>query len=149
MTLEFRRLGYEVFTTRVTNCAAQVLAGLTPGTHNLNAVSVVATRDAPSIRQPVSVATLSRPELTRSTGLFLDDALNVVPGVRMERRTMSGGQRITIRGYGNRTNFDGSGYKAYLNGIQDALAGVESARVVLARARQRLIEEEQQGRRRG
>ncbi len=30
---------------------------------------------------------------------------------------MSGGQRITIRGYGNRTNFEGSGYKAYLNGI--------------------------------
>jgi hypothetical protein len=38
--------------------------------------------------------------------------------------------------------------KAYLNGIQDALAGVESARVVLARARQRLTEEEQ-GLRRG
>jgi hypothetical protein len=28
--------------------------------------------------------------------------------------------------------------RAYLNAIQDALAGIESARVVLARARQRL-----------
>jgi hypothetical protein len=28
--------------------------------------------------------------------------------------------------------------RAYLNGIQDALAGVEAARVALARARQRL-----------
>ncbi len=35
----------------------------------------------------------------------------------MESRSLSGGQRITIRGYGNATNFNGSGYKAYLNGI--------------------------------
>ena len=32
--------------------------------------------------------------------------------------------------------------KAYLKAIQDALAGVEEARVVLARARQRLEDEE-------
>lgn len=117
MSVEFRLLGYERYSTAVPECGAQLLVGLTAGTQNLNAVNVVATRDAPSVRQPISVTTLSRPELTRSTGLFLDDVLNTVPGVRMERRTMSGGQRITIRGYGNRTNFDGSGYKAYLNGM--------------------------------
>jgi hypothetical protein len=32
--------------------------------------------------------------------------------------------------------------KAYLKGIQDALAGVEAARVVLAKARQRLSEDD-------
>ncbi|MBV6522435.1 MAG: Vitamin B12 transporter BtuB [Gemmatimonadaceae bacterium] len=117
MTVDFRLLGYEKYSATVTDCAAQLLVGLTAGTQNLNAVSIVATRDAPSVQQPLSVTTLSRSELTRGMGLFLDDVLNTVPGIRMERRTMSGGQRITIRGYGNRTNFDGSGYKAYLNGI--------------------------------
>lgn len=115
--LVFRRLGYDTYRVTVANCAENLQVGLTAGTQNLNAVSVVATRDAPGIEQPQSITTLSRSELTRGTGLFLDDALNLVPGVRMERRTMAGGQRITIRGYGNRTNFDGSGYKAYLNGI--------------------------------
>lgn len=117
MTLQFRRLGYESYSTAVSDCDAPLLIGLSPGTQNLNAVSVVATRDAPTLRQPVSVTTVPRVELTRSTGLFLDDVLNTVPSVRMERRTMSGGQRITIRGYGNSTNFDGTGYKAYLNGV--------------------------------
>ena len=117
MMVTIRLLGYERYSVAVADCAAQLLIGLTPGVVNLNAVNVTATRDAPAIRQPLSVTTLARQDLTRSTGLFLDDVLNTVPGVRMERRTMSGGQRITIRGYGNRTNFDGSGYKAFLNGI--------------------------------
>ena len=38
--------------------------------------------------------------------------------------------------------------KAYLGAIQDALAGVEAARVVLAKARQRL-EKEKRGRSKG
>ncbi len=117
MRVEFHLLGYEDYSTSVADCGSQLLVGLTAGAQNLNAVSITATREAPSVEQPISVTTLSRPELQRSTGLFLDDVLNTVPGVHMERRTMSGGQRITIRGYGNRTNFDGTGYKAYLNGI--------------------------------
>ncbi len=117
MGVEFRVLGYETFRTTVDDCARQLLSGLTAGTQNLNAVSVVASKEALSVSQPLSVSTLSRRELSRGTGLFLDDALNAVPGVRMERRSMSAGQRITIRGYGNRTNFDGSGYKALLNGV--------------------------------
>ena len=117
MQVEFRVLGYDTFKTTVNDCSRQLLNGLTSGTQNLNAVNVVASREAPSVSQPLSVTSLSQRELNRGTGLFLDDALNAIPGVRMERRTMSGGQRITIRGYGNRTNFDGSGYKAFLNGV--------------------------------
>lgn len=117
MTVSFRVLGYTPYQTKVTDCTVPLLVGLAANTQNLNAVNVVATRDGLSVSQPLSVATLSKTELERGPGLFLDDALNAVPGVRMERRTMSGGQRITIRGYGNRTNFDGSGYKALLNGV--------------------------------
>ena len=45
--------------------------------------------------------------------------------VTMNRRSVSGGQQFNIRGYGNgvrgtngaSSNFDGQGYKVYLNGI--------------------------------
>src|SRR3954464_4954233 len=69
------------------------------------------------LMEPQSIDVLQRPDIERSQGLFLDDALNLIPGVRFESRTVSGGQRITIRGYGNSTNFNGTGYKAYLNDI--------------------------------
>lgn len=117
MTVDFRVLGYAPYHTQVADCSVTLLVGLAASSQNLNAVNVIATRDGLSVSQPLSVTTLSKRELERGPGLFLDDALNAVPGVRMERRTMSGGQRITIRGYGNRTNFDGSGYKALLNGM--------------------------------
>jgi iron complex outermembrane receptor protein len=69
------------------------------------------------LTQAQSVGVLTRDDLRRNEGVFLDDTLNLIPGVRFESRTVSGGQRITIRGYGNNSNFNGSGYKAYLNGI--------------------------------
>jgi len=51
------------------------------------------------LTQPQAVDTLTQQELNRNTGLFLEDSLNLLPGVRMVTRTVSGGQRITIRGY--------------------------------------------------
>src|SRR4051812_3549981 len=69
------------------------------------------------LRRPQSIGVLTREDLRRTDGVFLDDTLNLIPGVRYETRTVAGGQRITIRGYGNGTNFNGTGYKAYLNGI--------------------------------
>lgn len=60
---------------------------------------------------------LDRVALQEQTGLFLQESLNRVAGVRVENRTASGGQRITIRGYGNTERFNGYGYRAYLNGI--------------------------------
>ena len=69
------------------------------------------------LTQPQSVGVLNRADVKRNEGVFLDDTINLIPGVRLESRTVSGGQRITIRGYGNGTNFNGTGYKAYLNGI--------------------------------
>src|SRR4051794_12498394 len=71
----------------------------------------------PVLTQPQSIGILTREDIRRNEGVFLDDTLNLIPGVRYESRTVSGGQRITIRGYGNSTNFNGTGYKAYLNGI--------------------------------
>jgi iron complex outermembrane receptor protein len=75
---------------------------------------------------PMLISKLGQTELKRGLGLFLDDAINSnVPGVYMQRRTVSAGQQFNIRGYGNgargtngiSSNFDGQGTKVYLNGI--------------------------------
>ncbi len=94
----------------------------------LNTVEITATsaQNKSVLYQPISISKLRSQELKRGTGLFLDDAINThVPGVTMQRRSVSGGQQFNIRGYGNGTrgtagissNFDGQGYKVYLNGI--------------------------------
>ncbi|HRP01615.1 MAG TPA: TonB-dependent receptor [Candidatus Kapabacteria bacterium] len=77
------------------------------------------------LEQASSIAKIDAVALNRSTGLYLDDAINAnIPGVTMQRRSESGGQQINIRGYGNgmgfkgvSNNFDGQGVKMYLNGI--------------------------------
>lgn len=78
------------------------------------------------LEQPASITKLNPTELKRGNGLYLDDAINAnVPGVFMQRRSVSAGQQFNIRGYGNgvrgtngvSSNFDGQGTKVYLNGI--------------------------------
>jgi iron complex outermembrane receptor protein len=81
------------------------------------AMSATVPGERSTINVPQSVDIVTRSDLQRNEGLFLDDTLNLIPGVRFESRTLSGGQRITIRGYGNATNFNGMGYRAYLDGI--------------------------------
>ena len=94
----------------------------------LNEVEITATSNSNKsiLYLPTSVVKLNEVELKRGLGLFLDDAINAnVPGVFMERRTVSAGQQFNIRGYGNgargtngvNSNFDGQGSKVYLNGI--------------------------------
>ena len=94
----------------------------------LKEVEVTATSNTNKaiLNQPQSISKLEEKELNRSTGLFLDDAINTsVPGVYMQRRTVSAGQQFNIRGYGNgirgtngtNSNFDTQGTKVYLNNI--------------------------------
>ncbi len=100
----------------------------TTNVHPLNEVEISASADRHRdlLKEPASIGRLNEVDLKRSTGLFLDDAINVnIPGVYMERRTVSAGQQFNIRGYGNgirgtngvNSNFDGQGYKVYLNDI--------------------------------
>lgn len=95
---------------------------------NLTEVEVTATsaQNKSLLSQPSSITKLTAVELKRGSGVFFDDAINGnVPGVTMNRRAVSSGQQFNIRGYGNGTrgtrgvssNFDGQGYKVYLNGI--------------------------------
>lgn len=121
-------VGYETYFYTIQNCDAEIRIALTPSVDYMDRVEITATSNENKsiLYQPSSITKLTPVELKRNTGLFLDDAINSnVPGVSMNRRAVSSGQQFNIRGYGNGTrgtrgvssNFDGQGYKVYLNGI--------------------------------
>jgi iron complex outermembrane recepter protein len=126
ITISF--VGYETNQQVIKNCDEELIISLNHSSVNLNEVEITATSsdNKTLLYQPVSITKLGSTELKRGTGLFLDDAINGnVPGVTMNRRAVSSGQQFNIRGYGNgsrgprgiSSNFDGQGYKVYLNGI--------------------------------
>jgi iron complex outermembrane receptor protein len=127
LLLSISFVGYETYQQKVA-CGSTVNIALSLAANNLNTVEITATSN-PSrmlLYQPVSISKLSEIEIKRGTGILMDDAINTnIPGVYMQRRTFSAGQQFNIRGYGNgargtngiNSNFDGQGYKVYLNGI--------------------------------
>jgi len=126
ITISF--VGYETYSLNIKNCDAELKISLEPVERILENVEISATSNINKalLYQPAAITKLTPLELKRGTGLFLDDAIQTnVPGVTMNRRTVSGGQQFNIRGYGNgsrgtrgiSSNFDGQGYKVYLNGI--------------------------------
>ncbi|MCF4970747.1 TonB-dependent receptor plug domain-containing protein, partial [Nostoc sp. CMAA1605] len=121
-------VGYETTIVAVKNCDEALTVSLQSVSQEMGNVEITATsaQNKSILHQPASITKLGTTELKRGTGLFLDDAINGnVPGVTMNRRSISGGQQLNIRGYGNgargtrgiSSNFDGQGYKLYLNGI--------------------------------
>ena len=127
-TLTVSFVGYKSFSQVIKNCDAFLNIALIPVNKNLDEVDITATSNLNKslLYQPSSITKLGTPELKRGLGLFLDDAINAnVPGVTLQRRSVAGGQQFNIRGYGGgsggtgriSSNFDGQGYKVYLNGI--------------------------------
>ncbi len=126
ITISF--IGYETYKHIIKNCNDDLRINIVPIATSMDEVEITATSNLNKsiLYQPSSITKLSTTELKRGTGLFLDDAINTnVPGVTMNRRAVSSGQQFNIRGYGNgargtrgvSSNFDGQGYKVYLNGI--------------------------------
>ena len=121
-------VGYETADKTIKTCSEELTISLTSFINKLNEVEISATsnQNRSLLYQPVSISKLQPLELKRGLGLFMDDAINTnVPGVTMQRRAVASGQQFNIRGYGNgvrgtnglNSNFDGQGYKVYLNGI--------------------------------
>ena len=121
-------VGYTSQNKLIRNCDADLTISLDAVGLNLTEVEITATSNPNRslLYQPAAISKLSPLELKRGVGLFLDDAIQTnVPGVTMNRRTVSAGQQFNIRGYGNgsrgtrgvSSNFDGQGYKVYINGI--------------------------------
>ncbi|MEP7266393.1 MAG: TonB-dependent receptor [Saprospiraceae bacterium] len=120
-------IGYETYKQKVA-CNEELTIALKISSRNLSTVEVTASSNPNKaiLYQPISVARIGETEIKRGTGLLLDDAINTnIAGVYMQRRTFAAGQQFNIRGYGNgargtngiNSNFDGQGYKVYLNGI--------------------------------
>lgn len=127
VTIVVTFVGYEI-EKKTVECNDVLTIELTRSANTLDNVDITATssQNKSLLYQPVSITKLTATELKRGQGIFLDDVIQTsVPGVQMNRRTVSGGQQFNIRGYGNgsrgtrgiNSNFDGQGYKVYLNGI--------------------------------
>jgi len=128
LRLHISFIGYETQERAVKSCDEIVVISLASTSTTLSNVEITATsaQNKSLLYQPLSITKLGVTEIKRGPGLFMDDAINTnVPGVTLQRRTVSAGQQFNIRGYGNGTrgtngpqsNFDGQGYKVYLNGI--------------------------------
>ena len=126
-TLIISFVGYETNRITVNNCGDEINAGLKSVKGTLNNIEITSTsaEDKSLLYQPQSITKLGELELKRGTGLYFDEVINLnVPGVAFEKRAVNSGQSFNIRGYGNgararniSSNFDGQGYKVYLNGI--------------------------------
>lgn len=125
--LTIQYIGYETFTKKVA-CGQEINATMRTTARDLSVVEITATSSPNKkfLYQPASIDRIGETEIKRGAGILMDDAVNTnMPGVYMQRRTFSAGQQFNIRGYGNgirgtngvNSNFDGQGYKVYLNGI--------------------------------
>ena len=68
-------------------------------------------------RHAQSTETLGEYELNRNNSAFVEQSLNTMAGVQVDKRTNLGGQRVVVRGYGNDQKFNNWGTKFYLNSV--------------------------------
>jgi iron complex outermembrane receptor protein len=104
-------------------------AGDTAAVTRLPEINVTVTRSPePLQRVPFAVGVLDRDDLTRGQPtLGIDEALNNLPGVVVANRyNFSLDQRISIRGFGSRSNFGVRGLKILVDGIPQTLPDGQS-----------------------
>jgi iron complex outermembrane receptor protein len=92
-------------------------------------LKVTVTRSQePLARVPFAVGVLNRDDLVRGQAtLGIDEALNNLPGVVVANRyNFSLDQRISIRGFGSRSNFGVRGLKILVDGIPQTLPDGQS-----------------------
>jgi iron complex outermembrane recepter protein len=89
-------IGYQAQSFIIKNCDIELKITLEPMGRMLENVEISATSNINKalLYQPSSITKLTPLELNRGTGLYLDDAIQTnVPGVTMNRRSVSGGQQ--------------------------------------------------------
>ena len=92
-------------------------------------LNVTVTRSAEPLQKvPYAVGVLNRGDLQRGQQtLGIDEALNNLPGVVVSNRyNFSLDQRISIRGFGSRSNFGVRGLKILLDGVPQTLPDGQS-----------------------
>ncbi len=109
--------------------AGDTTARDTASVTRLPELNVTVTRSPePLARVPFAVGVLSRNDLVRGQPtLGIDEALNNLPGVVVSNRyNFSLDQRISIRGFGSRSNFGVRGLKILVDGIPQTLPDGQS-----------------------
>ena len=116
--LQFSAIGYQTLTVAVKATTHTLTIELDPSNTDLNEVIVAGYSTPQTIQRTAgAVGLITSRDIQRTNGIHLQNYVNLIPGVKVEMRTIAAGNRIVIRGYGNQTNFNGVGYKAYLNDI--------------------------------
>ena len=79
-------------------------------------------------RLPFSASVLFRPDIAQgAAGSSIDEALHALPGVRVQNRhNLAVGERISIRGFGARSQFGIRGIKVLVDGIPATLPDGQS-----------------------
>jgi iron complex outermembrane receptor protein len=116
--IQVSAVGYQTQTVRIKASTQTLTVELESSNTALNEVIVSGYATPQTIQRTAgSVGLVTSRDIQRTNGIHLQNFVNLIPGVRVEMRTVAAGNRIVIRGYGNQTNFNGVGYKAYLNDI--------------------------------
>ena len=106
-------------------CIAALLGCTIVSAQQSSEIEEVAVRGRKKIKQEraefkrhaQSVETLSEEELNRNNPAAIDQTLSTMSGVQVDKRTIFGGQRLVVRGYGNDQKFNNWGVKAYWNNM--------------------------------
>lgn len=112
---------------------AGAFASAQENTENIEAINLHARKKVQKERDEFkrhaqATEVISEYEINRNNPAFVEQSLNTMAGVQVEKRTQLGGQRIILRGYGNDQKFNNWGVKMYLNNIP--LTGADGVTVL-------------------
>jgi len=95
----------------------------------LEPVVVRVPRSAVGTGSPYAVSVAAGAELTRShAGAYLEEALRSLPGVQIQNRfNLASGERLTVRGFGSRTQFGIRSVRVLVDGIPATLPDGQTA----------------------
>ena len=85
--------------------------------------TVTATRvERDALTTPMAISTVDRDSIQHGQGLGIDESMNRIPGVFFQDRyNFAQDQRVSIRGFGARSQFGIRGIKIYIDGIPSTL----------------------------
>lgn len=111
-------IGYQPREITITDKSADVLILMESTNLSTSEIKVKGfLSDKQNIDVPASIGVVTNQDMKRSNGINIQNSVNLLPGLNMEFRTIGSGAQVIIRGYGDQTNFNGSGYKAYYNDV--------------------------------
>lgn len=116
VTISF--IGYETQQVTISDQTKQLNIVLSSTNLNLSEITVIGfDNNRKLIETAGSIAVLTPKEIQRSTNVSLSQALNIIPGVRMEENGAGGSSRVSIRGSLLRSPWGIRNIKMYWNDI--------------------------------